>query len=228
MLHYHGTPLTPKSKLLLMQGRNFCVPFSDGRDLSDCIRFGQSVMFDNGAFSAFTRGEKFDEDGFYAWVYPHLSHPHWAVVPDVIGGDSFQNFQLMKRWPFSKKMAMPVFHIHLEDSYLLRLIEEDFKGICFGSSGEYWDLNSPQWSRRIDHLFNVIVKHYGTMPWVHMLRAMNNASLGEWPFASADSTNVALHHSEHCCPERLARQVDVRNPPARKWKQKTNMDLFSA
>lgn len=59
-LHYHGTPITPRSQLLKMSGRNFCVSFVEPRDLGVCLDIGQSVMLDNGAFSAFTRGVKPD------------------------------------------------------------------------------------------------------------------------------------------------------------------------
>lgn len=86
MLKYHGTPLTPKAQLERMRGRNFCVPYPRPDNLAHCLRIGQSIMFDNGAFSVKTRGEVFDLHGFYEWVEPHLQHPHWAVVPDEIDG----------------------------------------------------------------------------------------------------------------------------------------------
>lgn len=81
MIHYHGTPITPRGELLKLAGRNFCVPFSDPRDADTCQQIGQSIMFDNGAFSAFTKGKEFDEDGYVEWVGCRLSAPHWAVVP---------------------------------------------------------------------------------------------------------------------------------------------------
>ena len=59
-LHYHGTPLSPTSELMKLAGKCFCVPFSDARDAERCLQIGQSVMFDNGAFSAFTKGKPMD------------------------------------------------------------------------------------------------------------------------------------------------------------------------
>jgi hypothetical protein len=56
LIHYHGTPITPRAQLERMGGRCFCVSFADPRDTAVCLRIGQSVMFDNGAFSAFTKG----------------------------------------------------------------------------------------------------------------------------------------------------------------------------
>ena len=80
MLKYHGTPITPKAQLDTMQGRNFCVPYPRPDNLAHCLRIGQSLMLDNGAFSVKTRGEVFDLHGFYAWIDPILAHPHWAFV----------------------------------------------------------------------------------------------------------------------------------------------------
>jgi hypothetical protein len=43
---------------------------------------------------------------------------------------------------------------------------------------------------------------------------MLGQSEGPWPLASADSTNVALHHSEHLnCAGCMAKRIDSRNPP---------------
>jgi hypothetical protein len=83
VIHYHGTPITPKRMLFEMSGRHFCVSFARPDDLEDCLRIGQSLMLDNGAFTAFTTGKMFDKAAYLAWVDQHLAAPHWAVVPDV-------------------------------------------------------------------------------------------------------------------------------------------------
>ena len=72
-IHYHGTPLSPSSELMKLAGKHFCVPFSDGRDADRCLAIGQSVMFDNGAFSAHTRGAPLDIPAFYAWIEPRIA-----------------------------------------------------------------------------------------------------------------------------------------------------------
>ena len=56
-IHYHGTPLTPRDQLWLMAGKNFCVSYANPGDADVCLRIGQSVMWDNGAFSLFTKGK---------------------------------------------------------------------------------------------------------------------------------------------------------------------------
>jgi len=50
-----------------MQGRHFCVSFADPRDLETVLQIGQSVMMDNGAFTAFTKGKPMNKAGFLAW-----------------------------------------------------------------------------------------------------------------------------------------------------------------
>src|SRR6187200_2888865 len=102
-----------------LAGRCFCVPYTDSRDADVCAAIGQSVMFDNGAFSTFTRGEPFDELGFYAWLEPRLGHPHWAIVPDVIDGSCEDQRELVTRWPFPRALGAPVFHLGLPLDYLL-------------------------------------------------------------------------------------------------------------
>lgn len=39
-----------------MGGKHFCVSYARPDDLQRCLRLGQSLMLDNGAFSAKTRG----------------------------------------------------------------------------------------------------------------------------------------------------------------------------
>ena len=58
MIHYHGTPITPRTELYKMSGKHFCVSFYRPDDIDICLQIGQSVMLDNGAFSAFKKGEK--------------------------------------------------------------------------------------------------------------------------------------------------------------------------
>jgi hypothetical protein len=64
-MHYHGTPITPRSALQSLAGRNFCVSFAAPADIAECHRIGQSVMLDNGAFSVWRRGLTVDWE---AWV----------------------------------------------------------------------------------------------------------------------------------------------------------------
>jgi hypothetical protein len=215
MIHYHGTPLTPRSQLERMAGRNFCVSYAEPRDLETCLRIGQSVMLDNGAFSAFTRGNPLDVKGYYAWCDASLAHPHWAVIPDVIDGTEDEQRALVKTWPFGN-YGTPVWHLGMPIAYLLDLCS-NWPRVCFGSSGAYWQIGTPAWCGRMDEAFNTLAKAFGRIPWIHGLRMLGQAD-GPWPLASADSVNVARNYKDgDFCAECMAQRIDRVNPPTL-WK----------
>lgn len=213
MIHYHGTPLTPRAALLRMAGKCFCVSFAEPRDAGWCIAHGQSVMLDNGAFSAYTRGNKIDFKAFAGWVEPMLGHPNWAVIPDVIGGDVEDQRALVAQWPHPPFLSAPVWHLDKPLAYLLELAD-GWPRICWGSAGPYWQVGSETWARRADEAWNALERR-GLRPWVHMLRGLDLCG-DRWPFASADSVNVARNFKcAGVCPERMARMIDARQSPTR-------------
>jgi len=218
VIHYHGTPITPRSHLLEMAGRHFCVSYAHRADTEVCLQIGQSVMFDNGAFTTFKSGKTFDMAAFYGWLEPRLGHPHWGVVPDVIDGDEDQQKKLLQTWPFDLALGAPVWHLGLSLDYLLFLADR-WPKVCFGSSGEFWDVGSEKWCDRVDQAFNALARHNRHMPWVHMLRGL--AMSGQrWPFASADSVNVARNHKDYGrSAELMASKIDRVQCPA-KWVMK--------
>lgn len=225
MIHYHGTPITPQEQLLRMAGRHFCVSYARPDNVKTCLEIGQSVMFDNGAFSAYTRGANFDEPGYYAWLEDKLAHPHWAVVPDVIDGSVEQQRELAGRWPFSRFLAAPVWHLGLPIDYLLELCDW-WPRVCFGSSGAYWKVGAPEWRARMDEAFDALART-GRAPWIHGLRMLSQTE-GGWPLASADSTNVGRNFKrDGGCAECKAAQIDARQPAPR-WIIRTHPDLFTA
>jgi len=218
MIHYHGTPITPRRELEKMAGRHFCVSFAHPQDADWCLENAQSVMWDNGAFSAFTKGKAFDVDGYSAWVEPKLFHPHWAIIPDVIGGGVEEQRDLLAKWAFSKELSAPVWHIHLPVDWLLELCD-NYPRVCFGSSGQFWKIGTDEWKHRLDLGFNALQQR-NMKNWIHMLRAMSAVSKGYWPFASADSTNVARNFKNkgyEKCPEGMARRIDAQQPK-HNWK----------
>jgi hypothetical protein len=66
----------------------------------------------------------------------------------------------------------------------------------------------------MDEAFNALVNAYGRqIPWVHGMRMLGQ-SVGPWPLASADSTNVAVNHSRQLqCAGCMAKRIDSNNPP---------------
>ncbi len=213
MIHYHGTPLTPRRELHKLAGKHFCVSFARPDDAGWCLSHGQSVMWDNGAFSLHTRGAAIDWLAFYRWLDDRIAHPHWAVVPDVIDGDVDAQRSLMAQWPFGRELSAPVWHMGLPIDYLLDLADE-WPRICFGSSAQFWSVGSSAWDRRCDEAFNALEQR-GLRPWVHMLRGLGQAGK-RWPFASADSVNVARNFKRNgVCPELMARRIDAVQCPVR-------------
>jgi hypothetical protein len=214
MIHYHGTPITPMSELSKMAGKHFCVSFEDHRDIDWCVKNGQSVMLDNGAFSAFTKGKTIDFKAYEEWIEPYLYPPNWAIIPDVIDGSVEQQRELMKMFShLPNHLVSPVWHMSLPVNWLLELAD-NFPRFCFGSSGKYWQVGSGVWCRRADEAWNELTKR-GHKSWVHMMRGL--ALCGDvYPFASADSTNVARNFKNkgsQMCPERMARRIDSIQSP---------------
>lgn len=217
-MHYHGTPISPREQLRRMAGRNFCVSFAHPQDIHVCLEIGQSVMLDNGAFSAFTKGLPFDEVGYYRWLEDKLAHPHWAVVPDVIDGGIEQQRELAGRWPFSRALAAPVWHLGLPIDYLLELCD-GWPRVCLGSSGQYWQVGAPSWCARMDEAFNALARTGRSTTWIHGLRMLGQLD-GGWPLASVDSTNVAQNFKRDTgCAECKAWPIDAKQAP-QKWKSR--------
>lgn len=216
MLHYHGTPVNPVSQLMRMVGRHFCVCLTDPRHLERCLRIGQSVMLDNGAYSIWRAGGTLDVDAYYRWIEPVLAPPHWAVIPDVIDGTLEDQQLLRASWPretLGYANCAPVWHLHLPISELIFLVQA-YPKVCIGSSGQYATPGLPAWCARMDEVFNALAKQ-GRMPWIHGLRMLDQHD-GGWPFASADSTNVAKNFKrDGGCAECKAQLIDGRQPAAR-------------
>lgn len=230
MIHYHGTPITPRERLLTMRGRHFCVSYAEPRDLETALQIGQSVMFDNGAFSAHTNGAAFDRVGYYDWLRRHggLAHPNWAVVPDVIDGDVEEQRALVREWPFSRHLGAPVWHLAMPVEYLLEL-SAFWPKICLGSTREYWEVGSERWCRRMDEAFNALCRAHSQLPWIHGLRMLGQAG-ADWPLASADSSNVAQNwrvQNGFCCPEAMARELDAKQSPTKWTEREEQCRLFT-
>lgn len=202
---YHGTPVTPRDQLHRMKGQSFCVSFAEPRDAAWCRDFGQSVLWDNGAFSAFTRGVPVDETALYEWLAPLLFHPHRAVVLDQIGGDVDAQREMIGRWPFPRDLSWPVWHLDKPLDYLDELVGA-WPGVCLGSAGPFWEIGSNKWRFRMDEVFEHLYRRSPRLPWLHGLRMLGQ--IGNYPLASADSTNVAQNYGvatgcAHCMAKRV-------------------------
>jgi hypothetical protein len=229
VIHYHGTPLTPRFELSKLAGKHFCVSFAAPGDADWCLQNAQSVMWDNGAFSIWKSAAVVDWNKLYAWLEARLGHPHWAVVPDVINGTREQNLDLIKQWPFHKNVSGVVWHLNEGLDHLLRLIDMGFSKVCFGSTEEYDPVGGEAWERLMTFIFNELEKRglVGVI-WLHALRGLWLAG-DIYPFSSGDSTNVARNFKNigrRVCPERMARRIDAVQCPITWAPQPTQQDMF--
>jgi hypothetical protein len=213
-IHYHGTPITPLTEINSVAGEHFCVSHwrPDQDDL--CHRIGQTVLLDNGAFSAWTAGTPItDWQPFLAWADRWLDYPTtWAIIPDVITGTDDEQDALIAQWPHGRRGA-PVWHLHEPVSRLLRLADE-WPRICMGSSAQYRKVMSSAWQRRMDDAWRELDRHHRRSPWVHMLRGMQTVGQ-RWPFASVDSTDIARNHNrrQNSALKLARRWAAVQCPP---------------
>lgn len=192
-LHYHGTPITPTTVLAALAGRHFCVSHAAPGDVARAHTIGQSVMLDNGAFSAWRRGFSPDWPAYYAWCDRWLDYPTtWAVIPDVIDAGAQLQDALLREWPHGHRGA-PVWHMDEPIDRLVRLTEA-WPRVCIGSTAEYRVVLSAPWRRRMDEAWGRLMQAHRRAPWIHMLRGMQLVRHA-WPFASVDSTDVARNHN---------------------------------
>lgn len=207
---YHGTPLTPNNLLLQLAGRHFCVSFYRPDQIEFCDQIAQSLMLDNGAFSAWKDNEKRSAKGLEPIIFDaaYWSAYHefcrrwaarpttWCVIPDVIDAGTQEQEGLIREWPPElRDRGAPVFHMDEPTDRLLRLIDE-WPRVCIGSTAEFRVVKSLAWTERMDELWNEIAARRRCTPWVHMLRGMQLLKPDcRWPFASVDSTDLARNHN---------------------------------
>lgn len=229
MIHYHGTPITPRRVLYELAGKNFCVSFANPQDVKVCHEIGQSVLIDNGAWPTYSSGIVADWSGFMTWVREWLDYPTtWAIIPDVIDGSESENDHLISLWLQTMgtfKQAAPVWHLHESLARLKRLVR-GFDRVCFGSSGDYARVSSPSWNNRVNEAFNAICVGGRVPCWIHMLRGMSLTG-SIYPFASVDSTDVARNHNRKNNAKEMAEMWDVRQNPAR-WEPRPEQSLLPA
>lgn len=224
-LHYHGTPITPMTALYELAGRHFCVSHAAPQDVERVHAIGQSVMLDNGAYSAWKKGRPTNWPAYYAWCDRWLDYPTtWAVIPDVVDAGAQLQDALIAEWPHGDRGA-PVWHMDEPLDRLLRLTDE-WPRVCVGSTDEFAVVLSPAWTRRMDSAFNEIAKRHRRLPWLHMLRGMQ-LSGKRWPFASVDSTDVAQNHNRpQNTPAKMAARWDASQCAGRWIEQHEQERLF--
>jgi len=195
VIHFHGGPITPlDAAAKLWAGRHACVSFARTDQAALAFEVAQSVMLDNGAFSAWKAGTPFDVDGFLLWVREWIRHPafDFAVIPDVIDGSEQENDELIDMWlGLGLPHGVPVWHMHESISRLESLCQT-FDRVSLGSSGEYAEIGTPQWWERMSEAMKACCDDQGRpLAKLHGLRMLDPTIFSHLPLSSADSTNVA-------------------------------------
>lgn len=195
MIHYHGTPLTPASAAAeVFSGRHAMVSFAHPEQLSLIAEGCQSFVLDNGAFSAWRSGKPITNWlPFRGWIDEWRLHPacDWWLIPDVIDGDERDNDQLVFEFR-EVRDGVPIWHLHESTDRLQRLMDLGYGRIAIGSSGEFATIKTSRWWSRMAEAMLVLCDELGR-PYVklHGLRMLDPDVFRMFPFASADSTNVA-------------------------------------
>jgi hypothetical protein len=194
MIPYHGLPITPDAvALAAIKGGHAFVSFRQQQQLDLAIEACQSFAVDNGAFTAWASGHPVtDWSDFYTWAEDMRRVPNcdFAVIPDVIDGDEAANDALLAQWPLPRSFGAPVWHMHESLDRLVRLVYT-YPRVCLGSSGEFKTVGAAPWQARMREAMAVCCDERGRpMTRLHGLRMLNPKVFTEFPFASADSTNI--------------------------------------
>lgn len=212
MIKYYGTPVTPRNIFFkALTDRNALISFANPQDIKVAFENCNKVILDNGAFSMWTKKKKTDWNKYYDWVKEH-SNRDFYFIPDVIDGSEIENDALLKDNPFSD--GVPIWHI-AESFERLERLASDYDFIAFGSSGEYSELGTEKWHRRMNEAMRVVCNKDGE-PQVkmHMLRCLNPKIFTKYPFFSGDSTNLARNHHRDGW-ENILNRIEKYNSPKR-------------
>ncbi len=205
----------------------------------------QSIVLDNGAFSAWKQGNPYNFTGFQEWASKWSRHPSvdWVVIPDVIDGDEKSNDDLLSSWALDRAISVPVWHMHESFERLDRLCR-DFPRIALGSSGVFAVVGDDKWWKRMAEAMRVICDDEGRPKIkLHGLRMLDPGIFSKLPFSSADSCNVARNvgidskwSGPYAPPSRYARAVVLmerieRHASAMRWNESVipsyqNLELF--
>ncbi len=194
MIHYHGLPITPATAAVrAVDAGHAFVSYAHSDQLGVAVEVCQSFAIDNGAFSAWKKGEPVrDWSGFYEWAAACKRIPScdFAVVPDVIDGSESDNDALLAEWPLPRWFGAPVWHMH-ESMDRLERLASTWPRVCIGSSGEFASIGTAAWWGQIARAMRVVCNDDGEpLVKLHGLRMLNPEVFTRLPFASADSTNI--------------------------------------
>lgn len=202
-VHYHGGPLWGGDDLLkaLYRGSGSLVSYARPDQIRKIAEIDCKLVLDNGAFSTWRSSkEKMSVEwwdahwsGYYDFVGAWFSRIEWFIIPDVIEGSEDENDDLIEKvpsWLVSK--AVPVWH---SDESIERFVSlcERFDRVAIGCCGQHRSIRSLAWKNRMNEAFRAIYVDRSIRVKIHGLRMLDGRALSQFPFDSADSTNVAIN-----------------------------------
>lgn len=194
MIAYHGLPMTPVLDMVrAMKGKAVMVSYANPEQMEVAAEMASEVALDNGTFPAWMKGVDPDFDGYLEWATLWLRHPAvvWCLIPDKIDGTEADNDALLVAWPLPIHVSVPVYHFH-EDLGRLKRLMDNYPRIALGSSGEFADIGTRKWWRRMQEIMGVACDEDGyPIRKYHGLRMLDPQVTSHVPLSSGDSTNVA-------------------------------------
>lgn len=201
MIHFHHVHGGCASHEIpeFLRGRCGLVSFEYQSYLGAALENCNRVVLDNGAFTAWQRGEEVDFEGFVEWVRSLCRHPRieWALIPDSISGDAERNDELLASWPAElRPYGVPIWHPHEPIARFVRLCN-DWRTVAIGGSDSYPRPGSSAWWGRIAPAMDEVTDEAGRpLAELHGLRLMDPEIFGELPLSSADSSNAVRNASQ--------------------------------
>lgn len=159
------------------------------------------LVLDNGAFSTWRNGgnDNYQQwwrrhwEGYYDFVGEWFSRIEWFIIPDVIEGTEQENDALIEHVPeWLMQKAVPVWHSDESIDRFVRMCER-FDRVAIGCCGPHRSIRSAAWKRRMTEAFSAIYVERDLNVKIHGLRMLDGRALSQFPFDSADSTNVAIN-----------------------------------
>ena len=197
MIKYYGTPLTPNRVFdEVMPNRDSLIPFPNPQNLKRALDKCNRVIIDNGAFTLWRKGGSIDWNKYYDWLKSFIDDIEFYFIPDVIDGTEGENDFLISNY-VSRKETKGIAIWHINESFeRLEYLIEFFDYIAIGSAGEYKDLGTKEWHKRMNDTMKVLCDKDGyPKVKIHMLRCLNPDIFLQYPFHSGDSTGLAQNHS---------------------------------
>lgn len=205
--HYHGGPLWGGDELLKALYRNTGALISYARpdQIKKIAEIRCKLVLDNGAFSTWRNAANDNNEvltqewwrkhweGYYDFVGEWFSRIEWFIIPDVIEGTEQENDALIEQVPaWLMNKAVPVWHSDESIERFVRLCER-FPRVAIGCCGPHRSIRSAAWKKRMTEAFNAIYVERSLPVKIHGLRMLDGRALSQFPFDSADSTNVAIN-----------------------------------